>query len=249
MRLDVCRKLEMSEYKFVWASPERPNIYYEVLPRSDVDTDIKPIVDDLRRNKLQMTRVIIYCRSLNVCSDLYAYFLSCLGEDSYFPPDAPKISDNRLFGMYHANTPAHNKEVILNSMQKEDGVVRVVFATVALGMGVNLVGVNRVVHYGAPASIDDYFQESGRAGRSGEAATSTVYWKPSDAPLRRDISDPRNVELAAVRHYLENNTSCRRQQLLNYFDSDLFSTIHCNDRLLCCDVCTRNVVKESVDTE
>ena len=139
--------------------------------------------------------------------------------------------------MYHANTPAHNKEVILNSMQKEDGVVRVVFATVALGMGVNLVGVNRVVHYGAPASIDDYFQESGRAGRSGEAAKSTVYWKPSDAPLRRDTSDPRNVELAAVRHYLENNTNCRRQQLLNYFDSDLFSTIHCNDRFLCCDVC------------
>ena len=101
---------------------------------------------------------------------MYAYFLSCLGEDSYFPPDAPKISDNRLFGMYHA----HNKEVILNSMQKEDGVVRVVFATVALGMGVNLVGINRVVHYGAPASIDDYFQESGRAGRSGEVAKSTV---------------------------------------------------------------------------
>ena len=207
-------------------------IYYEVLPRSDVDTDIKPIVDD-RRNKLQMTRVIIYCRSLNVCSDLYAYFLSCLGEDSYFPPDAPTISDNRLFGMYHANTPAHNKEVILNSMQKEDGVVRVVFATVALGMGVNLVGVNRVVHYGAPATIDDYFQDSGRAGRSGEAAKSTVYWKPSDAPLRRDTSDPRNVELAAVRHYLENNTNCHRQQLLNYFDSDLFSTIHCNYVVMC----------------
>ena len=110
---------------------------------------------------------------------------------------------------------------------------------------------DRVVHYGAHASADNYFQESGRAGRSGEAAKSMVHvdWKPSDAPLRRDTSDPRNVELAAVRHYLENNTNCHRQQLLNYFDSDLFSTIHCNDRLLCCNVCARNVVKESVDTE
>lgn len=44
-----------------------------------------------------------------------------------------------------------------------DRVVKVVFATVALGMGVNLVGMNRVVHYGAPLSIEDYFQESGRA--------------------------------------------------------------------------------------
>ena len=82
-----------------------------------------------------------------MCADLYAFFLSCLGDESYYPPDALKISDNRLFGMYHANTPSHNKEVILSSMQRADGTVRIVFATVALGMGVNLVGVNRVIHY------------------------------------------------------------------------------------------------------
>ena len=91
VRLDVCHKLEMSEYKFVWASPERPNTYYEVLPHSDIDSDIKPIVDELRQNKLQISRVIFYCRSLNVCADLYAFFLSCLGEESYFPSDAPKL--------------------------------------------------------------------------------------------------------------------------------------------------------------
>lgn len=52
-------------------------------------------------------------------------------------------------------------------MQKEDGIVCVVFATVALGMGVNFAALNTVYHYGAPRSIDDLFQESGRAGRSG----------------------------------------------------------------------------------
>ena len=45
-------KLEMSDYKFVWASPELPNTYYEVLPRSDIDSDIRPLVDELRRNKV-----------------------------------------------------------------------------------------------------------------------------------------------------------------------------------------------------
>ena len=72
---------------------------------------------------------------------------------------------------------------------------------VALGMGVNLVGVNGVIHYGAPSSIEDYFQESGREGRSGEQAKSTVYWKPSDAPIRRNVADPRDIEIAAVRTY------------------------------------------------
>lgn len=55
-----------------------------------------------------------------------------------------------------------------------DEVVRVVFATVALGMGIDLQGVNTIIHYGAPQSIEDYFQESGRGGRSGESACSIV---------------------------------------------------------------------------
>ena len=78
-----------------------------------------------------------------------------------YPPGTEQISDNRLFGMYHANTPDHNKKVIHASLQDAHGTVRVVFATVALGMGVNLVGVNTIWHYGAPTCIEDYFQESG----------------------------------------------------------------------------------------
>ena len=58
-----------------------------------------------------------------------------------------------------------------------------VFATMALGVGVNFVALNTIYHYGAPRTIDDFFQESGRAGRSGAQAKSVVYWKPSDAPL------------------------------------------------------------------
>ena len=56
----------------------------------------------------------------------------------YHPLGADKVSDNRLFGIFHANTPEHNKEVILKSLDDPNGVVRVVFATVALGMGINL---------------------------------------------------------------------------------------------------------------
>ena len=121
---------------------------------------------------------IIYCRSLNLRSALY-FFLSNLGVDSYYPLGAEQVSDNRLFGMFHAQIPQHNKDVILTSMQREDGVVRVVFATVALGMGVNFVGLNRVIHYGAPSSIEDYFQECGRA--------CLLYTSPSprDATLSR----------------------------------------------------------------
>ena len=93
------------------------------------------------------------------------------------------------------------KKVIFNSMQKPDGVVRVVFATVALGMGINFASLNTAMHYGAPASIEDYFQESGRVGRSGEQAKAIIFWKPPDAPDYKDTSKPRQAELVAVRRY------------------------------------------------
>ena len=73
--------------------------------------------------------------------------------------------------MYHACTPQSNKDVILDTLAVTDGVVRVVFATIALGMGVDMHGVNTIIHYGAPRSIEDYFQESGRGGRDGGNAT------------------------------------------------------------------------------
>ena len=132
VRSDIITKLEMTECKLVYLSPNQPNIYYEVRP---VEADMAPIVNDLLTNKQKAQRVLIYCRSLNMCADLFAHFSYALGEaNSYFPANVEHISDNRLYGMFHAKTPDHNKEVILKSMQDEKGVVHVVFCTVALGM-------------------------------------------------------------------------------------------------------------------
>lgn len=54
---------------------------------------------------------------------MYFYFLISLEAESYYPPGAAEISDNRLFGMFHAQTPEHNKDVILTSMQSADRLV------------------------------------------------------------------------------------------------------------------------------
>lgn len=151
--------------------------------------------------------------------------LFSLGDDSYYPLGVPHVSDNHLFAMYRANTPSHNKEVIFDGMQKPEGVVRVVFAAVALGMGINFASLNTTMHYGSPVSIEDYMQESGCVGRSGDQAKSVILWKPSDAPDYKDTSKPQQAELVAVRRYLENSTECRLCQLLHHFDPDLIITI------------------------
>ena len=209
IRKEIIQSLEMADCEVVSTSPDRTNIFYEVCARTDLDTDMEHVVSSLKELKSVAPRVIIYCRTLDMCADLYAHFHFELGDSSYYPLGAEKISDNRLFGMFHASTLQHNKEVILSSLAKPDGVVRVVFATVALGMGINMKDVNTIIHYGAPQSIEDYFQESGRGGRSGQPARSVVYWKPVDCPLRKKSSTLRDQEVAAVRHYLENESSCR----------------------------------------
>ena len=105
-----------------------------------------------------------------MCSDLYAigYFRYCLGKKGYYPPGSEEVCGNGIFGMFHSSTSDANKQIILESLSKPDDTVRVVFATTALGMGVNFVGLRATIHYGAPRSLDDYFQESSRAGRAGQ---------------------------------------------------------------------------------
>ena len=65
----------------------------------------------------------------------------------------------------------------------------------ALGMGIDCVGLTQTIHYGAPRSIDNYFHE---CGRGGESSTSTIYWRLSD-------HDHKSVEMGTVRQWI-----CRR---------------------------------------
>ena len=235
VREDVISSLEMNNLVYICVSPDRPNIFYEVRKRTDVECDFEDLLHTLEEKLIDTPRVIVYCQSLNTCSDLFAHFLFCLGTMSYYPSGAAELCENRLFGMYHSCTPQHNKDVILQSLRDPKGVVRVVFATVALGMGIDLRDVNTVIHYGAPRSLEDYFQESGRGGRSGGSARSVVFWKPRDCPVKVKPSTTRDQEVIDVRRYLENSSECRRKVLLNHFDSTFVASG--NEDHQCCDVC------------
>lgn len=146
------------------------------------------------------------------------------------------MAANRLFGMYHSGTNEGVKAVVMESLSDPAGKIRAVFATIALGMGINLADVNTVIHYGAPRSLEDYFQECGRGGRTGKQAFSTIYWCPRDAPKYKDILEHRKLELTLVRSYLENTFVCRRKQLIEYFVED-FKEVSETTQFLCCDVC------------
>ena len=133
--------------------------------RTELETDFSESLSTLKEKQKDTLRVVIYYRTLMICADLFSRFRYEIGKSQYYPPSASELSENRLFGMFHASIPQHSKDVIMGSLQDCHGTVRVVFASVAMGMGIDLHGVDTIIHYGAPSSIKDYFQASGRRGR------------------------------------------------------------------------------------
>ena len=82
---------------FTWSSK-----YF--LCGTSFETDLDHVLSSLRTNFINAHRVLVYCQSLDTCADLFAHFHYELGDDSYYPPGSPHLSDYRLFGMFHAST-------------------------------------------------------------------------------------------------------------------------------------------------
>ena len=71
-RKDIIDCFDMNECVMISASPNRPNIFYAVCKRTTIDEDMGHIVKDVKINNLKSNRIIVYCRSLNMCAELYA---------------------------------------------------------------------------------------------------------------------------------------------------------------------------------
>lgn len=90
--------------------------------RNVPDEDLISVLSTLKTQRVNAPHVHVYTRSLNDCAELFATFQESLGRCQYWPDGATEISDNRIFGMFHASTTKHNKELILNSLCQPKGI-------------------------------------------------------------------------------------------------------------------------------
>jgi ATP-dependent DNA helicase RecQ len=223
--------LGMVQPGIVALSPNRVNIYYSVHKReATIEDTFSVLVDELREKRLQTPRTVIFCRSYEDVGYIYSFITRSLGAKCVEPIGAPNIAHFRLVDMFTAFTEQKVKDVIINFTQKE-ARLRVVIATVAFGMGLDSPNIRRIIHWGTPANIESYIQETGRAGRDGEQSQAKLYYAPVNL-------HPWYTE-ESMRLYSLNNDTCRRQVLLRDFDVDdevLSPSCLCQ----CCDICAKS---------
>ena len=121
------------------------------------------------------------------------------------------------------------KDQILKELSSAVSKVRVVFATVAMGMGVDIQAIQTVIHVEPPRTVREYFQETGRAGRDGKLAHAVLYYN------NRDIAKNREGMSDNIRNFCRLEDGCLRKFLLGCLDAKVPDTK--GPSHLCCSYC------------
>lgn len=228
---EIIKKLNLRAPKIVVQNPDRENIKYIKIERppstqqlEHLDQLLRPIAEDLITNKDSYPITIFYTeiRLIGYC---YWYLEKALGAKQYVGGDKP---EHRLFGQYHSTYTEEMKSIIVKQLCQEKSTLRLVFATVALGMGLNAKHVQRIIHYIPPTCLSKYFQETGRAGRDGQPATATLYYNATDIRSNRP-----GIHKDIVK-YCKNTTECYRKVMLERFG---FSPLQTTAKNRCCSFC------------
>lgn len=214
---DIMRQLNLNHPNLVLSSFDRENIRYTVVEREgegnrQIDTFLK---------QHQGESGIIYCLSRKRCEEVGA-MLKARGYSAE---------------IYHAGLEQAIRNQAQERFLQEEAVIMV--ATIAFGMGVNKSNVRFVIHANCPKSIENYYQETGRAGRDGLPAEALLLYKNSDFDWPRQQLKEKEAcaQVEIERHKIDQMSHyvsallCRRVILLNYFDEHLSQS--CGN----CDIC------------
>lgn len=129
-----------------------------------------------------------------------------LGKTQYVSLRAKVLPENCLF-QYHTPQTTAIKDQILKELSSSASKVRVVFATVAMGTGVDILSISHVIHVGLPRTIREYFQETGRAGHDGQVSTAVLYYN------NRAIAKNREGMSEDIRTFCQLENDCLRKFL------------------------------------
>lgn len=238
---DVIKKLRLRNPTIFKSDFNRKNLRYEVIKKDKQSKKAVNGLIELITSRFMDQCGIVYCLSCKEAEDV-ANALSFHVTSCYYHAQINMVTRNRI---YH---------------DWIEGRVNVIVATLAFGMGIDKPDVRFVIHFSMPKSLENYFQESGRAGRDGKLSVCILLYEFHDSQRLLNLTQGINTQgsqeseqqminrkqILSMVNYCEDSITCRRITLLRYFGQDFNSK---------CDVpcdncsCTTNKLFTCIDCQ
>lgn len=226
---DIVYNLGLRKPDIFISSFNRPNLHYEVIPKVGKDQTIRNMVKFIQENKGKSG--IIYTLNRKTTEELAAL-----------------LNVNGIKACaYHAGLDSKLRADRQDQFLNED--TQVIVATIAFGMGIDKPDIRFVIHYNIPKSLENYYQETGRAGRDGMEGKCILYYSHKDvSKLEHFLRDKQLSEREVGGQLIDEMVAfaesgqCRRKVLMTYF-GEKYTIENCGS----CDNCLHP--KESIETK
>ncbi|KYQ57144.1 ATP-dependent DNA helicase Q1 [Trachymyrmex zeteki] len=226
--VDVQKMLDISGCLVLRASFNRPNLYYEVRRKPADKETCLAMIENLLKNRFNGKSGIIYTTTIKDAEQL-----------------TTDLRDRGVkVGCYHAMLEANYRSEVYSKWMS--GKYQAVVATIAFGLGIDKPDVRFVIHHCVSKSMENFYQESGRAGRDGKKSVCLVLYRLADVFKLSTMVFQDKVglqNLYKVLAYCLDQTSCRRSWIATHFEENWKET----DCAEMCDHCRKPSVRKQID--